>query len=747
MSFFVSMKIKMKLLLAFTVVILFFTISSVIAVSSIIKLAGDAEYIYTQYTASYEELNKIDVDFLKLRRRVLSVVHSLTDNNLDYRQELSDLKAIISEVDMDIRTYENTLRAIDSNERVQMLQEFSDIFYRAYMPIMDELIAACDIGDKERASEILISERVEGIKATERIHKVLNYVIEQMKGSTLDITREANGRVYLTLILSLMACFISFTLAIIFGSSFSKRLVLLSDSAEKIADGDLSMNIATNDRDEIGILSRNITKIANTLGNITTDISKMGAEHKAGNTSATLDVSSYQGGFAQIVLSVNSTVESLLDDISMVLELVQSFSRGDFTFTIPPLPGEKAALNQVSDTMRNNLVAINKAIATLIDSANSGNLSYRSELSDFEGDWKKILSGLNSLMDEVEKPVHEVTMILSEVSKGDFAGKITTPYKGDFGIIKDAINTTTTNLSAYIHEISDVLNNMANGNLDVGIRTNFLGEFIEIKSAINTISDKFDSVFREFNASAEQVSAGAKQMSEGSLYLAEGANEQTASVGRLNEIISIVNEQIRISASKSKEVDSLSNIAKENAHTGDKAMKNMLSAMDNISQSSENISKIIKVIDEIAFQTNLLALNAAVEAARAGVHGKGFAVVAEEVRSLASRSQKAAKETDELIENSLQAVKDGTELAGSTDKALAEIVEFIDKMSDIITEISSLATEQSSGVTKIVNDLNEVSSVVVRNSASAEESASASEELSGQSEMLQSMIAKFKLKG
>ena len=213
----------------------------------------------------------------------------------------------------------------------------------------------------------------------------------------------------------------------------------------------------------------------------------------------------------------------------------------------------------------------------------------------------------------------------------------------------------------------------------------------------------------------------------------------------MNTTIESVSEQIRTSERKSKEVDDLSKLAKVNAYTGDKAMKDMLNAMGNISQASEDIAKIIKVINDIAYQTNLLALNAAVEAARSGAHGKGFAVVAEEVCSLATRSQKSANETNALIENSLQAVREGTALSNSTDKALSEIVESIDKMSVIISEISSLSVEQASSVSKIVNNIDEVSAVVVRNSASSEESASASEELSSQSEKLRGMIAAFKL--
>ncbi len=271
----------------------------------------------------------------------------------------------------------------------------------------------------------------------------------------------------------------------------------------------------------------------------------------------------------------------------------------------------------------------------------------------------------------------------------------------------------------------------------VGILLAIIIAFFMVRQMINMISSSVIGV----SEGAEQVASAATQISDSSQQLAEGAQEQAASVEEVTSSLVQTRATVDQNAQNAREADMLSKDANESAKLGYKHIKELTTSMTEINASSRKIANIIKTIDEIAFQTNLLALNAAVEAARAGEHGLGFAVVAEEVRNLAQRSADAAKDTANIIEQSIEQVRKGNDITSETNKAFEDILDKVKKVGDITGEIALASKEQATGVQQISEAMNQVDQVTQTMASNSEESAAASEEMSAQAVQMKSSIA------
>ena len=348
----------------------------------------------------------------------------------------------------------------------------------------------------------------------------------------------------------------------------------------------------------------------------------------------------------------------------------------------------------------------------------------------------------------ISQPIQVCARRLEQLSQGD----LTTPAPqlqrdDEIGILATATTGIVATLTGLIHDIDHVLGEMAKGNFRVTSQNYELyrGDMSQILTSLRNIKYNLNDTLRQMDTAAAQVSAGADQVSSGAQALAQGATEQASAVQELSATVADINTGVQNNTAAAQTAKEKANAAGTQVTLSNEKMHELRDAMATILEGHQEIGQIITTIENIAFQTNILALNAAVEAARAGNAGKGFAVVADEVRNLASKSDQAAKHTKELIEHSTVSVEEGSRLSEEVTATLDESKELTSVAVTYIEQVVENAMNEANAIAQITEGIDQIASVVQTNSATAEESAAASEELSGQAQLLKELADRFQL--
>ncbi|HJW03942.1 MAG TPA: methyl-accepting chemotaxis protein, partial [Azospira sp.] len=438
---------------------------------------------------------------------------------------------------------------------------------------------------------------------------------------------------------------------------------------------------------DFNTIKNNLNTCVDAVNKLVADANVLSKAAVEGRLATRADATQHQGDFRAIVEGVNKTLDAVIGPLNVAANYVDRISKGD----IPPKITD--SYNGDFNTIKNNLNTCIEAVNKLVADANllsaaavAGRLETRADATQHQGDFRKIVVGVNDTLDAIVGPINEVRRIMNALEQGDLTQNVSKDYQGDFKALKDAVNNT-------VEKLADTV--------------------AQVKTAADALT----------NASG-QVSVTAQSLSQSSSEQAASVEESTASVEQMSS-------SINQNAENAKITDNMASKAAKEATEGGEAVKNTVGAM-------KQIAGKIGIIDDIAYQTNLLALNAAIEAARAGEHGKGFAVVAAEVRKLAERSQVAAQEIGELASNSVG-------LAEKAGHLLDEIVPSINKTSDLVQEIASASQEQSSGVAQINNAMNQLNQATQQNASASEELAATAEELGGQAGQLQQLMDFFSI--
>lgn len=501
-------------------------------------------------------------------------------------------------------------------------------------------------------------------------------------------------------------------------------------SIDRISKGEIPEKITEEYRGDFNTLKDNLNRCVDGLGGLVESNAVL--QRMAVNDFTVQVEGAYPGIYAEVARATNDVRAHLV----RLQGTIKEIARGDLNGlgALKATAGGKGRRSE-SDELVPSFIQMEEAIKRLVDDTRAlsaqaveGKLASRADVEKHQGEFRKVLEGVNETLDAVIKPIEDGGKVLALVAGGDLTARVTAEYQGDHRKIVASINEVAESLDQALLEVWQM-----------------------VAAAANASS--------EISASTEEMAAGAQEQTSQAAQVASAVEEMTKTI--------LENSQ---NASKTADV---AKKAKASAESGGEVVSETVKGMRRIAEvvdhsantvkelgkSSDQIGEIVTVIDDIADQTNLLALNAAIEAARAGDQGRGFAVVADEVRKLAERTTKATKEIAEMIrkiqndtQGAVLSMEEGTKQVNAgialTDKAgvsLSEIVGVSQRVTDMVLQIAAASEQQSSASEQISKNVEAISNVTNETAAGTQQIARAANDLNGLTENLRQMIGRFHL--
>lgn len=650
-------------------------ISAAIAVNNYVQMNSfekSKDRIFKNYIAPREKIDDLYSKFQKIQFTLLKLsmadFESEFDSNINEfnsdKENFDELLSSLLESDMDISINES-------------LQEIGGIWKNYKEIVADAIISAAVTKSYEMGAIIATTSGVEvGNQLVEKFDSIVGDLT--MQGLTMDLTVSedvSTAELWIVIGMAVGTAVFFFTIFVV-APAVSKPINKFKDILQYFTLGNYDVEIDVSSKDEFGELASMLGKLRDA------QVEKIHAAQ-------------------QIAAGSLEKVKPASEDDTLAF-----------------------AFNKEVDIIEELLSEANK----LIKANEEGNLKVRGEISKFEGGWKQIIQGINSILDATVAPIDEAGDVLETMAQGNFTRRMNGDYKGDYLSMKENVNKVIVSLS------------------------NVIGQVAENSSELASSASQISS-------STEEMAAGASEQSSQTTEVASAVEQMTKTIMESTRNANDAAEAAKDAGAKAKEggqvvvetikgINRIAEVVTESAKT-----------IQELGKSSDQIGEIIQVINDIAEQTNLLALNAAIEAARAGEQGRGFAVVADEVRKLAERTTKATKEIETMIKQiqrdtsgAVESIQEGThevergkELAQKAGNSLEEIISNSERVSTIITQLAAASEEQSATSESISQNVEAINNVTHQTAQGTAQISHAAEDLYRLTSNMQELISHFKL--
>ncbi|MCK6394889.1 methyl-accepting chemotaxis protein [Zoogloea sp.] len=772
---FKNLKIGVRLGMGFAFLLLLLVVISTLSISRINTLNGQIGQLAEERLPKIVQTEEIRMNVQLVGRAVRNMIMT-TDKALEKKQ-LEDIAKYRSRNGEILQQ----LAPLTRTEKGKALLTAATEARGRFNTVIERLLPLADTSspqyNQDKAVQLLFGEYAEVAGAYNgALEAFSKFQIDSGKRTGEEAVALAASAQTTLIVLAVTSILLAVLMAFLLTRSITQPVGQVVDAAKKMAVGDFNFTLKSDAKDEVGQVVQAVEAVQHAVQSMSADASVLVAAAVEGRLATRADASKHQGDFRKIVEGVNNTLDAVINPLNVAANYVDRISKGDIPAKISD--SYNGDFNTIKNNLNTCIDAVDKLVAdagVLSRAAVEGRLATRADATQHQGDFRKIVEGVNQTLDSVIGPLNVAANYVDRISKGDIPAKISDSYNGDFNTIKnnlntcidavgklvadanllsaaaiagrletradasqhqgdfrkivDGVNGTLDAIVGPINEVRRIMSAIEQGDLTQNIANDYQGDFKALKEAVNNTVAKLSDTITQVRTAADALTNASGQVSATAQSLSQSSSEQAASVEESSASVEQMSASINQNAENAKVTDSMASKAAVEATEGGDAVKNTVDAMKKIAQK-------IGIIDDIAYQTNLLALNAAIEAARAGEHGKGFAVVAAEVRKLAERSQVAAQEIGGLAGDSVG-------LAERAGHLLDEIVPSIRKTSDLVQEIASASQEQSSGVAQINNAMNQLNQATQQNASASEELAATAEELGGQAEQLQQLMLFF----